>query len=67
MQTVSLGGNVYFVSFIDDYSQKVSVYFMWHKHLKNSPCGKLKWKTKQGGRSNASGQIMAQSTQTPDS
>ena len=28
------------------------------KHLTNSSCGKLKWKTKQGGRSNASGQIM---------
>ena len=28
---VSLGGSVYFVSFIDNYSRKVWVYFMWHK------------------------------------
>ena len=37
------------------------------KDLSNSSCGKLKWKTKQGGRSNASGQMMVQSTQTQDS
>ena len=27
----SLGGNMYFVSFIEDYSRKVWVYFMRHK------------------------------------
>ena len=31
VQTTSLGGSVYFVSFIDDYSRKVWVYFMRHK------------------------------------
>ena len=35
-----------------------------HKHFPSLSYGKLKWKTKQGGRLNASGQIMVQSTHT---
>ncbi|RVW71367.1 Retrovirus-related Pol polyprotein from transposon TNT 1-94 [Vitis vinifera] len=31
VRVVSLGGNMYFVSFIDDYSRKVWMYFMRHK------------------------------------
>ena len=31
VRVASLGGSMYFVSFIDDYSQKVWVYFMRHK------------------------------------
>ena len=31
VQTTSLGGSVYFVSFIDDYSRKSLVYFMRYK------------------------------------
>ena len=65
VQTASLGGSVYFVSFIDDYSQKVWVYFIRHK---SETFDKFKlWKTKYVGRSNASGHIMIQSTQTQDS
>ena len=44
VQTTSLGDNVYFMSFIDDYSQKVWVYFMQHK---SETLDKFKlWKTK---------------------
>ena len=46
VQIVSLGGSVYFVSFIDNYSRKVWVYFMWHK-LETFAKFKL-WITKQG-------------------
>jgi hypothetical protein len=31
MQTPSLGGNIYFLTFIDDYSRKTWVYFLKHK------------------------------------
>ena len=44
VQTTSLGGSVYFVSFIDDNSRKVWVYFMRHK---SETFSKFKlWKTK---------------------
>ena len=33
VQIASLGGSVYFMSFIDDYSQKFWVYFMEHKSI----------------------------------
>ena len=43
MRVVSLGGNMYFVSFIDYYSRKVWVYFMRHK---SDTFAKFKlWKT----------------------
>ena len=69
VQTTSLGGSVYFVNFINDYSQKVWVYFVRHKSktLPSLSYGKLKWKTIQEGRSNASGQTMVHSTQIQDS
>ena len=44
MRVASLGRNMYFVSFVEDYSQKVWVYFMWHK-LETFAKFKL-WKTK---------------------
>jgi hypothetical protein len=31
MRTASRGGHVYFLTFIDDFSKNVWVYFMWHK------------------------------------
>lgn len=31
MSVASTGGHVYFVTYIDDYSKKVWVYFMQHK------------------------------------
>jgi hypothetical protein len=31
MQTPSLGGSIYFLTFIDDYSRKTWVYFLKHK------------------------------------
>ena len=31
VRTVSRGGHMYFVIFIDDFSRKVWVHFMWHK------------------------------------
>jgi hypothetical protein len=64
VRTVSRGGHMYFIIFIDDFSRKVWVYFMWHKSecLPSSSCGKLKWRTRLGRRLSASRQIMALST-----
>ena len=31
VRTVSWGGHMYFIIFIDDFFRKVWVYFMWHK------------------------------------
>ena len=44
IRVASLGGTMYFVTFIDDYSLKVWVYFMRHK-LETFAKFKL-WKTK---------------------
>jgi hypothetical protein len=39
MQTPSLGGSIYFLTFIDDYSTKTWVYFLKHK---SETCDKFK-------------------------
>ena len=45
MQTESLGGHKYFVTFIDDYSRCCAVYFIKQKSLKNSKNLKLMLRT----------------------